>query len=77
MEYLILIPLKKTYDIDLVKPLTAAIVDQYGQVDDKCKASLDKLNQMRGNATLKTIDTRQEHSLEIMQKYVFLQSFGV
>ena len=69
MEYLILIPLKKAYEIDLVKYLKVAISAQYGNLDDKMKENLDILNRMRNNATSKTIDTRQEHSLDILQKY--------
>jgi len=68
MEYLILIPMKKAYDVDLVKYLKVAITAQYGNLDDKMKENLESLNRMRNNATSKTIDTRQEHSLEILQK---------
>ena len=70
MEYLILIPLKKAYDIDLVKYLKVAVTAQYGNLDDKIKENLETLNRMRTNATSKTIDTRQEHSLEILEKLV-------
>lgn len=70
MEYLILIPLKKAYDIDLVKYLKVAITTQYSNVDEKTKESLETLNRMRNNVTNKTMDTRQEHSLETLEKYV-------
>lgn len=70
MEYLILIPLKKAYETDLVKNLKVAISAQYGNIDDKTKQNLETLNQMRNNATSKTIDTRQEQSLEMLQKYL-------
>ncbi|KAH9410406.1 Rhophilin, Rho GTPase binding protein [Tyrophagus putrescentiae] len=69
MEYLILIPLKKAYDIDLVKYLKVAITTQYSNVDEKTKESLETLNRMRNNVTNKTMDTRQEHSLETLEKY--------
>lgn len=68
MEYLILIPMKKAYELDLVKYLKVAINTQYGNVDDKTKECLESLNRMRNNATSKTIDTRQEHSLDIIEK---------
>ncbi|KAJ6224891.1 hypothetical protein RDWZM_003436 [Blomia tropicalis] len=69
MEYLLLIPLKKGYEIDLVKYLKVAISAQYGNVDDKIKENLETLNRQRNHATSKTLDTRQEHSLELLQKY--------
>lgn len=68
MEYLILIPLKKAYDVDLVKYLKVAITSQYSSVDEKTKESLETLNRMRNNVTSKTIDTRQEHSLDTLGK---------
>lgn len=68
MEYLILIPMKKAYEIDLVKYLKVAISAQYGNLDDKMKENLETLNRMRNNATSKTIDTRQEQSLEQLEK---------
>ena len=72
MEYLLLIPLKKGYEIDLVKYLKVAISAQYGNVDDKIKENLETLNRQRNHATSKTLDTRQEHSLELLQKYVLV-----
>ena len=77
MECLILIPLKKAYEIDLSKYLKVAISAQYGNLDERIKENLETLNRMRTNATSKTIDTRQEHSLEILQKLVkiFLKVF--
>lgn len=68
MEYLILIPLKKAYDVDLVKHLKVAITAQYSNVDEKTKESLETLNRMRNNVTNKTVDTRQEHSLDTLEK---------
>lgn len=68
MEYLILIPMKKGYDVDLVKYLKVAVTAQYGSLDDKMKENVEALNRMRTNSISKTIDTRQEHSLETLEK---------
>ena len=63
-----MIPMKKAYELDLVKYLKVAVTAQYGNLDDKIKENLETLNRMRTNATSKTIDIRQEHSLEILEK---------
>lgn len=69
MEYLVAVPLKKTYDADLVKYLKVSINAQYGNVDEKSKDNLEVLNRMRNNATSRNIESSQETSLEFIQKY--------
>ncbi|XP_027205732.2 programmed cell death 6-interacting protein-like protein AliX [Dermatophagoides pteronyssinus] len=69
MEYLLSIPLKKTYEVDLVKYLKVSITAQYGNVDEKSKDNLEVLNRMRNNATSRNIESSQETSLEIIEKY--------
>ena len=64
MEYLLSIPLKKTYEVDLKVSITA----QYGNVDEKSKDNLEVLNRMRNNATSRNIESSQETSLEIIEK---------
>lgn len=68
MEYLLSIPLKKTYEVDLVKYLKVSITAQYGNVDEKSKDNLEVLNRMRNNATSRSIESSQETSLEIIEK---------
>ena len=63
-----MIPLKKAYEIDLAKYLKAPIKEWRGCVNEVRRRKLGKLNQNRRNATSKTMNTRQEHSLEILQK---------
>lgn len=68
MEYLVLIPLKKSYEVDLPKYLKVAINAQYNNIDEKTKENLEVLNRMRNNSSSKSIDTHQEQSLETIQK---------
>ncbi|KPM05314.1 programmed cell death 6-interacting protein-like protein [Sarcoptes scabiei] len=69
MEYLVAVPLKKTYEVDLVKYLKVSINAQYGNVDEKSKDNLEVLNRMRNNATSRNIESSQEANLELIQKY--------
>ncbi|KAH7640785.1 programmed cell death 6-interacting protein [Dermatophagoides farinae] len=69
MEFLVAIPLKKTYEVDLVKYLKVSINAQYGNVDEKSKDNLEVMNRMRNNATSRNIESSQETSLEIIEKY--------
>lgn len=68
MEFLVAIPLKKTYEVDLVKYLKVSINAQYGNVDEKSKDNLEVMNRMRNNATSRNIESSQETSLEIIEK---------
>lgn len=68
MEYLVAVPLKKTYEVDLVKYLKVSINAQYGNVDEKSKDNLEVLNRMRNNATSRNIESSQEANLELIQK---------
>lgn len=71
MEYLISVPLKKTYDVDLIRFLKDSITVQYGTVDEKSKDNLEVINRMRNNATSRNIESSQETSLEFIEKYFY------
>lgn len=71
MVSLIAIPLKRTYDVDLVKPLKDVISSHFSANEDisQMKDSLNSLNKMRSNCTAKAMDIKHESSLEMLQKY--------
>ena len=63
------VPLKKTTQIDFVKPLSKYITNTFsGEVLNENKDSLAELNQLRGNAVVKSLD-KHESSLEVIQRY--------
>ncbi len=64
MVSLIAIPLKRTYDVDLVKPLKDIANDDSIDLKD----NLNSLNKMRANCTAKSLDIKHESSLEMLQK---------
>ncbi len=61
MVSLITIPLKRTYDVDLVKPLKDIANDD--SIDN-----LNSLNKMRANCAEKPLDIKYESYLEMLQK---------
>lgn len=70
MAVYIAIPLKKTSEIDLIKPLSHVISAYYSTADDQCSCgdALAELNKLRMNATWRTLD-KHESSLDIMYRY--------
>lgn len=66
----IAIPLKKTSEVDVVKPLTAVFSGLYTGQDERQEysAALQSLNSMRKNATWKTLDKHQS-SVDAIASY--------
>ncbi len=65
----IAVPLKKTYDVDLVKSLKDVLSSHYGGEDrEELKQKLTNLNKMRANCTSKTLDIKHESALEMLEK---------
>ena len=68
MSSFIIIPLKKTQPIDFIKPLSNYIRNSFSaDVLNENKDSLAELNQLRGNAVVKSLD-KHETSLEVLQR---------
>lgn len=68
MASFICIPLKKTYELDLVKPLKDAMLSQSASDDaSQLEAALNSLNNMRKVCTAKTLDIKHESSLEQLE----------
>lgn len=70
MASMITIPLKRSYDVDLVKPIKEVIAghamtgDELNQIKDNAHS----LNKMRANCISKSLDVRSDNSLEVLQK---------
>jgi aminopeptidase-like protein len=54
-HYFLSIPAKKTFDVNLSKPIRAFVRATYGN-DDEHSASIDALNQLRTDALLHSND---------------------
>ena len=68
------VPIKKSQQVDFVKPLSKYISNTFSNdVLNENKDSLAELNQLRGNAVIKSLD-KHESSLEVIQRYNFLVS---
>ena len=67
---LIAIPLKKSYDVDLVKPIKEVIASHSFGADDlnQIKDNVMSLNKLRSNCIAKSLDVKHESSLEMLQK---------
>ena len=62
------VPLKKTQAVDFVKPLSNHIKNTFSaDILNENKDMLAELNQLRGNAVVKTSD-KHETSLEVLQR---------
>ena len=70
MATLIAIPLKRSYDVDLVKPIKEVIANHSMSADElnKIKDNVMSLNKMRSNCISKQLDVKHESSLEMLQK---------
>ncbi|KAH7951242.1 hypothetical protein HPB52_006991 [Rhipicephalus sanguineus] len=64
------VPLKKTSEVDIIKPLANVISAYYSTADDPSNynEALTELNKLRMNATWRTLD-KHESSLDIMYRY--------
>uniref|UniRef100_T1JEE2 BRO1 domain-containing protein n=1 Tax=Strigamia maritima TaxID=126957 RepID=T1JEE2_STRMM len=70
MAGFIAVPLKKTSEVELVKPLKNLIASTYSTADnpEDYSEALNELNKLRMNATWRTLD-KHESSLDIMYRY--------
>lgn len=70
MTCLINIPLKKGYDVDLVKPLNNLISSYYSSSENQIDVSvpIEQLNKLRQSCVSKNLDIKNENSLELYQK---------
>lgn len=67
----IAIPLKKSYEIDLVKPLKNCISSNCNQNDGNnfnFDSAIDNLNKLRSQAISKSLDPQKEESLDTLEK---------
>ncbi|RWS31992.1 programmed cell death 6-interacting protein-like protein [Leptotrombidium deliense] len=64
------IPLKKSYDVDLVKPLKNMISSFYSSSDDPLDLNdaIEHLNKSRSNCVSRSLDPKHESSLELLEK---------
>jgi len=63
------VPLKKTQNVDFVKPLSNYITNTFSnQVLNENKDCIAELNQLRSNALIKSLD-KHETSLDTLQRY--------
>jgi len=77
MADILAIPLKKTSEVDLIKPLKNVIALRFSTADnpEDFGESIIELNRMRNNANIRALD-KQESSLEVLCKLV-LNSFKI
>lgn len=70
MTCLINIPVKKGYEVDLVKPLKNLISSYYSSSDNQVDVSgpIEQLNKLRQSCVSKNLDIKNEGSLELYQK---------
>ena len=70
MTSFIYVPVKKGYDVDLVKPLNKLIASYYSNCDNQIDLSqaIEELNRLRSSCVSKAIDYKHESALELYQK---------
>ena len=68
------IPLKKTSEIDLIKPMKNLIALRFSTADnpESFEEAIDELHKLRSNATVRALD-KQEQSIEIYARLIFIQ----
>lgn len=69
MSQFIAVPLKKTSDVDLTKPLQQLISTYYGNEEQRYNESLEQLNKLRKDATFKGIEGKSTTTLTALQRY--------
>ncbi|XP_061411121.1 programmed cell death 6-interacting protein isoform X1 [Lethenteron reissneri] len=67
MATFVTVPLKKSYELDVAKPLSRFILDTYGPGHDFAK-SLEELNALRRSAACRPLD-KHEASLDLLERY--------
>uniref|UniRef100_A0A6G1S8F7 Programmed cell death 6-interacting protein n=1 Tax=Aceria tosichella TaxID=561515 RepID=A0A6G1S8F7_9ACAR len=68
MTNFIAVPLKKTSDIDLVKPLKQ-LISTYYNGDESYNDSIEQLDKLRKDATFKGIENNPTSALQALQRY--------
>ena len=70
MATFISVPLKKSSEVDLVKPLSKFVTATYAGSEDQAEylRSVDELNKLRKNALGRPLD-KHESSLEVLLRY--------
>lgn len=68
MAQFIALPLKKTSDVDMVKPIKQLISTYYGS-EDNYDDSIEQLNKLRKDATFKGIEGKSTTTLAALQRY--------
>ncbi|KAK0059367.1 programmed cell death 6-interacting protein [Biomphalaria pfeifferi] len=69
MAALISVPLKKTYEVDLVKPLRTFIQNTFTQANsDDYNQALSEFNKLRNTMITKSVD-KHESALEVLYRY--------
>ncbi|RWS11515.1 programmed cell death 6-interacting protein-like protein, partial [Dinothrombium tinctorium] len=65
------VPLKKSYDVDLTKPLKNLISSFYSSSDEPIDLSdaIEHLNKSRSSCVSRSLDPKHESSLELLEKY--------
>jgi len=64
------VPLKRTWEVDLVKPLKTFISDTYsGSDSEDFDQALNEFNKLRNSTISKSID-KHESSLEVLYRWV-------
>ena len=66
----IAIPLKKSYEVDLIKPLKNCLTSNYSGDDSPFNVDsvVENLNKLRSNCISKNLDPKHEQSLELLEK---------
>ena len=63
------VPLKRTWEVDLVRPLKAFISDTYSGSDtEDYEPALNEFNKLRNSTISKSVD-KHESSLEVLYRY--------
>jgi len=63
------VPLKRTWEVDLVKPLKTFISDTYSGSDtEDFDQALNEFNKLRNSTISKSVD-KHESSLEVLYRY--------
>ena len=72
MDALIAVPLKKTYEVDLIKPLRTFIQNTFtGISQDEYNPSLAEFNKLRGEILSKSSTVeKHESALELFYRFV-------
>lgn len=70
MTSFIAIPLKRTSDVDLVKPLKNLIATYYSTSDEPVNYddAIEAFNRMRSTSTGKNLDPKHESTVENLEK---------